>query len=141
MKLIRRLKALGRKLRAERKLKKSKYRNWAQYKHNRDPDIERYANLIEDFYKGYPYLYACPNPNHYAYELLYDYGPGGHRYGFHDMSDWCSEHIRWNYRCDMHRVYENQWGKMELNDIGGHDIIYFAFKNEKDLIYFMLTWS
>ena len=140
-KIISRIRALIRGYKAKRKLKKSKYENWAQYKHNRDPDVNRYANYIDDFYKNYPYIYACPNPNHYAYTLLYDYGPGGHRYGFHDIQDWCSEKIRWDFRCDMHRVYENQWGKMELNDIGGYDTIYFAFKRKQDFTHFLLRWS
>lgn len=141
MKLIRRLKALGRKIKADRKLKRSGYKSWAQYKHNRDPDIERYANHVEDFYRGYPYVYAIKDYNHYAYELQRDYGPGGMIYGYDVMKSWCSEKIRWNYRVDCHRVWVNQWGKAELNDIGGSDIIYFAFKREQDFTHFLLRWS
>jgi hypothetical protein len=140
-KRIHRLRALGRKIKAERKLKKSGYRSWSHYKHNRDPDVERYANHIDDFYKGYPYIYACPNPNHYAYQHIADYGPGGTIYGFNEIEFWCHEKIRWNFRCDFHRVYENQWGKMELNDIGGYDTIFFAFKREQDFTHFLLRWA
>lgn len=140
-KLLHRLKALGRKIKAERKLKKSGYKNWAQYKHNRDPDVQSYANYIDDFYKGYPYIYACKNPKHYAYELVADYGPGGHVYGYDEINEWCHEKIRWNFRCDVHRVWENQSGKAELNDIGGIDIVYFAFKREQDFTHFLLRWS
>jgi hypothetical protein len=137
-----RLKARIRKWRAERKLKKSGYKNWAQYRHNRDPDIELYANDLDDFYKGYPYVYvSLPNPDHYAYKLLYDYGPGGYRYGYHEIGEWCNEHIRWNYRVDMHRVWRDNSGRYSFNDIGGYDIIFFAFKNEKDFTHFLLRWS
>ena len=141
MRIIRRIKAWIRKWKAERKLKKSGYKTWRKYKHNRDPDVERYANHLVHFYKGYPYVYACPNPNHYGYELLYDYGPGGVRYGYDDIDDWCEEKIKWNYRTDIHRVWLNRNGEYELNDIGGSDIIFYAFKHEKDFTYFLLRWS
>lgn len=140
MRIIRRIKAWVRKKRAERKLKKSGYENWRQYRHNRDPYVEKYANHLDDFYKGYPYVYPI-NYNHYAYRNLYDHGPGGTRYGYNEMSDWCDEKIRLNYRVDIHRVWVNQWGKAELNDIGGSDIIYFAFKYEKDFTHFLLRWA
>ena len=137
-----RLRARIRKYRAERKLKKSGYLTWKAYKHNRDPGVERYAQYVEDFYIDYPYVYTCENPNHYAYTLIADYGPGGQYFGYEEMNYWCHEKIRWNFRCDCHRVWENQWsGKMELNDIGGSDIIYFAFKHEKDFTHFLLRWS
>jgi hypothetical protein len=57
------------------------------------------------------------------------------------MTFWCEEKIRWNYRRDIHRVIENASGLVEFNDIGGSDYIYFAFKNEKDFMYFLLRWS
>lgn len=141
MKFIRRLKALIRKLKAERKLKKSGYDSWRRYRHNRDPDINRYANHIEYFYEGYPYLVAFKDYSHYAYTCIHDFGIGGLRFGYNDMADWCEDHIRWNYRCDCHRVWQNQSGELEFNDIGGGDIIFFAFKREKDYTHFMLRWS
>jgi hypothetical protein len=136
-----RIKARIRKWRAERKLKRSGYETWARYKHNRDESVNRYANELEHFYKGYPYLYAIQDYGHYAYQTIYNYGPGGTRYGYHEIEDWCSEKIRWNYRCDIHRVWVDQWGRQTLNDIGGSDIIYFAFKHEKDFTHFLLRWS
>ena len=141
MKFIKRILARKRKILANRKLRKSGYKNWRQYKHNRDVDVCRYANHLEDFYKNYPYVYAVKDYGHYAYQLLYDYGPGGYKYGYHEIEDWCNESIRWNYRVDIHRVWIDQWGRQELNDIGGSDIIYFAFKHEKDFTHFLLRWS
>ncbi len=140
-KLIRRPQALGRKIKAERKLKKSGYETWRAYKHNRDPGVQRYAQCVEDFYIDYPYIYGCENPTHYAYDLIADYGPGSQRFGYEEMNDWCHDKIKWNFRCDYHRVWENQFtGKMEFNDIGGYDIIYFAFKREQDFTHFLLRW-
>lgn len=136
-----RIKARIRKWLAERKLKKSGYETWSRYRHNRDPDVQKYANHLDDFYFKYPYVYACTNPNHYAYELVRDYGPGGVTYGYNVIEEWCSDKIRWNYRVDIHRVWQDQWGKYSLNDIGGGDIIFFAFKREQDFTYFLLRWS
>jgi hypothetical protein len=130
-----------RKKRAEKKLKKSGYTSWRYYKHCRDTDVQKYANYVEDFYKGYPYVYAIKNYKHYAFLRLADYGPGGQWFGYDEMTEWCEEKIRWNYRRDIHRVIENASGLTEFNDIGGSDYIYFAFKNEKDFTHFLLRWS
>lgn len=136
-----RIKARIRKWKAERKLKKSGYETWSRYRHNCDPDVQKYANHLNDFYFKYPYVYACTNPNHYAYELVRDYGPGGVTYGYEVIEQWCSDKIRWNYRVDIHRVWQDQWGKYSLNDIGGGDIIFFAFKREQDFTHFLLRWA
>lgn len=136
-----RMRAVIRGVKATRKLKKSGYKTWTRYKHNHDPDVQKYANYLDDFYKGYPYVYAIKDYTHYAYQVVRDYGPGGTTYGHEVMANWCGEKIRWNYRVDIHRVWENPWGKTELNDIGGSDIIYFAFKREQDFTHFLLRWS
>lgn len=140
-KLLTRLKARIRKYKAERKLKKSNHEDWRMYKHHTDPDICRYANDVDTYYRGYKYIYTIKDYKHYAFQLIGDYGPGGRRYGYDEMTMWCEEKIRWNYRRDIHRVYEDQYGKAEFNDIGGSDYIYFAFKNEKDFIHFTLRWT
>lgn len=136
-----RMRAVIRGVKATRKLKKSGYKNWAQYRHNRDPNVHKYANHLDDFYKSYPYVYAIKDYSHYAYHAVRDYGPGRTTYGYEVMTSWCGEKVRWNYRVDIHRVWVNQWGKAELNDIGGSDIIYFAFKHEKDFTHFLLRWA
>ena len=141
MKIIHRLMALGRILKSRQKLKKSGYDNWRQYKHNHDPDIDRYANYVHQFYKGYPYVYVIKDYNHYAYQLVRDYGIAGVVYGYDVMTNWCEEKIRWNYRRDIHRIIVNASGLVEFNDLGGSDYIYFAFKNEKDFAHFLLRWS
>lgn len=141
MRLINRIKAWFRKKRSDKKLKKSGYRSWRHYKHNRDTDVQKYANYVENFYKGYPYVYAIKDYKHYAFQKLADYGPGGQWFGYDEMTEWCEEKIRWNYRRDIHRVIENASGLTEFNDIGGSDYIYFAFKNEKDFTYFLMRWS
>ena len=141
MKILRRIKAFIRFCKSKIKLKRSGYSSWANYKHNRDKDVCVYANDVETFYHGYPYVFVCkPNPSHYAYHQIYDYGPGGSRYGYNEIKDWCEKHIRWHYRMDCHRVLETNYG-MEFNDIGGWDLFFFAFKNEKDFTHFLLRWA
>jgi hypothetical protein len=141
LRIIHRIKAWIRKGRSEKKLAKSGYHSWYHYKHNRDEDVYMYANYVHDFYKGYPYVHVIKDYNHYAFKLICDEGPCGSIFGYDEMTFWCEEKIRWNYRRDIHRVIENASGLVEFNDIGGSDYIYFAFKNEKDFTHFLLRWS
>ena len=136
-----RIKARIRKWKAERKLEKSGYYTWARYRHNRDPDVARYADDVDSFYEGYPYVCSFKDYSHYAFKCVCDNGPFGDIYGYDEMRLWCEDKIRWDYRMDIHRVWEDDYGKAKFDDIGGRDIIYVAFKNKKDLTYFLLRWS
>ena len=138
-----RLKARYRKWKAARKLERSGYKSWDVYRRMRDPDIIYYATRVKDFYKGYTYIHCIENRNHHAYDLIYDYGPGGIRYGNDDIYDWLDQHARFTSRLDMHRVikYPSTSNEWEFNDIGGGDYIFAAFKNEKDYMMFLLRWS
>ena len=145
-----RLKARYRVWKAKRKLEKSGYSSWRAYRHNRDSDVCPYADKVSDFYHGYTYVstFEC-GIAHYAFQCLYNYGPGGVRYGYEDMRDWCETKCRFKYRMDIHRVFkqtgiginndlhEDWW----FNDIGGSDVIYFAFQNEQDYMMFRLRWE
>lgn len=143
------IKARIRKYLANRKLAKSGYKTWAMYRRNTDPDVIRHADRVSNFYKGYKYVYQCTNAEHYAYRRLYDYGPGGARYGYDDILDWCNKKSRFKWRVDIHRVLKQTGlgldGSEEpdwfFNDIGGSDYIYFAFQNEQDYIMFLLRWA
>ena len=140
---ISRIKAWVRKKRAERKLEKSGYKSWDVYRRMRDPDVVYYASRIKEFYQGYKFVHCIENRNHYAYELLYDYGPGGIRYGNDDMYDWLDEKARFKSRMDMHRVikYPSTANEWTFNDMGGGDYIFVAFKDEKDYMMILLRWS
>jgi hypothetical protein len=138
-----RIKARFRKWKAERKLKKSGYKSWEHYRRNNDPNICWRATRVKDFYRGYKYVYCFEDRKHYAYELLYDYGPGGIRYGASDIYDWCEKYARFKCRVDEHRVikYPSTGMEWEFNDIGGGDYIFAAFNDEKDYMMFLLRWS
>ena len=140
---VSRIKAWVRKKRAERKLEKSGYKTWATYRHYRDPDINMYQTKIKHFYHGYKFVHCIEDRKHYAYQLLYDYGPGGIRWGGEDIYDWLDKKTRFKSRMDTHRVikYPSTGNEWEFNDIGGGDYIFVAFKEEKDYMMFLLRWS
>ena len=122
-------------------LKKHHCDSWEQYRHRFDNDVCHRASRIVDYYPGYPYVYCLASRNHYAYELLYDNGPGGYRYGYHDIIDWCRKHCKGKHRSDMHRVVNDLYfGEWIINEIGGGDHFFFAFKDEKEYNWFILRW-
>lgn len=146
-----RIKARIRRWRAERKLKNSGYKSWAGYRHGRDPNVSPRAWKIKHFYHGYKYVYCFENRQQYAYSLLYDYGPGGHRYGYADIYDWCEEHARFTFRMDTHRVskyyysvageWDTKADEWEIDEMGGGDYLFVAFKDEKEYMMFLLRWA
>jgi len=138
-----RLRARFRKWKAERKLKKSGYKSWEHYRRNNDPNVSWRSTKVKDFYYGYKYVYCFEDRNHYAYELLYDYGPGGIRYGNDDIYDWMDQNARFTSRLDVFRVikYPSTSNEWEMNDLGGGDYIFAAFKNEREYLHFMLRWA
>jgi len=138
---IHRLKARIRKYRAERKLKKSGCVTWHMYRRKYDTGYNGRATRIVDCYPGYKYIYPITEHKHYAYQPLYDYGPGGHKYGYHEIAEWCSENLKHKHRYDFERVIKTRDDEWEVNEIGGSDYWFLAFTNEKDYIHFMLRWS
>lgn len=121
-------------------LKKHRCETWKEYYHRYDPDCEIRASRVENYYHGYQYHYCFDNKKHFAYQALYDYGPGGYREGYHDIIDWCDQNIVGKFRFDFLRVskYNGTW---ELDELGGGDYIFAAFKDEKDYTYFLLRWT
>ena len=127
----------------QRFLKKHGCASWDDYHHRYDPDCNISATRVKDYYHGYPYWHVFERSEHYCYKLLYDHGPGGFRYGYHDIIDWCQEHTKGKPRTDFLRVLNapataNQW---EINEIGGGDHIFIAFKEKKDYHWFLLKWQ
>jgi hypothetical protein len=123
-------------------LKKHGCENWDQYRHRFDEDIFKPASRVTDYYHGYPYVYCIEEPSHYAHSLLYDNGPGGYRYGYHDIIDWCKKNCKHKHRADIHRVFnEPHFNEWRFNEIGGGDHLFFAFKDEKEYNWFLLRWS
>jgi hypothetical protein len=139
--VIRRLKARLRKWKSDRFLKKHGCSYWWQYNKRYDTDYKGHATRIEDVYHGYPYVHCFVDRKHYAYEILYDYGPGGYRDGIHDIMEWCSKNCDDKFRFDYQRVLQTHDGKWETNEIAGGDYLFATFKDEKDYLLFLLRWA
>jgi|688.fasta_scaffold1452166_1 hypothetical protein len=124
-------------------LKRHGCRDWEEYHYCYDPDRNIRCTRVKDYYHGYPYWHVFERSNHYCYKLLYDYGPGGHRCGYHDIIDWCEENAKGKHRTDFLRVikYPSTGNEWEINEFVGGDHIFVAFKEERDYLMFVLRWS
>jgi hypothetical protein len=59
------------------------------------------------------------------------------------VGKWCDQHCKGKHRMDFHRAINApatayQW---EINELGGGDYIFAAFKNEQDFNWFLMRWS
>lgn len=116
-------------------LKRHGCNDWKEYNRWYDPDIYRRCTVINDFYHGYPYVYCFENREHqiYWWDLGYD--------GSYDVVEWCEQYCKDKFRFDCHRVIKYTNDKWTMNDIGGGDYFFAAFKNEQDFLMFCLRWS
>lgn len=135
--------------RDRRFLKRHGCETWQQYHKQYDPDYNIRADRIRDYYHGYSYIHCFRSYEHYAYRLLYDYGPGGYRHGYDDIQEWVLNNCSRKARFDFLRVLElrviDQGGNAReewyINEIGGGDLIFAAFKDERDYMMFLLRWA
>jgi len=121
----------------KRFLKKHGCETREQYNYKYDPDINKLATRIKDFYYGYPYIYCFEMHAHIIYEwdIVYD--------GVYVATNWCKENLTDKFRFDFHRCNRkpstaNEW---EINELFGGDYIFFACKDPKDYTMFLLRWS
>lgn len=140
MKLLSTVKTRFCNWREQRFLRKHGCDSWDQYHRVYDPDYNPRADKLRDYYHGYPYSHVFNNYDHFCYEILADYGPGGSFHGFHRMQAWCNDNTKHKFRIDGLRLFkvENEWC---INELGGGDRMVFAFENERDYVWFMLRWS
>lgn len=142
MELIQHLKNRYKKHREKVLLKSYGCSSWEEYERKFDVDYSPMATSIKRIYHGYEIVHCVESYSHYAYTLLYDYGPGGCKYGYHEMDDWCKQNCKGKYRVGYHRVIiDTLTGEYEENGISGFDKIFFAFKEESDYTWFMLRWQ
>jgi hypothetical protein len=123
--------------RDHRFLKRHGVETWAQYNRRYDPDIVWRATEIRNFYQGYPYVYCFENHRHEVYHW------DVHIDGTYVVGNWCDENCKDKYRMDFHRVMRapstgNEW---HINELGGGDYIFAAFKDPEDFFIFQLKWA
>lgn len=124
--------------------------SWSQYNKEYDTDIIRYATLVSQFYHGYTYIHPIESSK--SLEDQY----GDWLIGLSEMGKWCEHNLSEKFRYDIHRVIRERglihneyddtmlWTEIDdysMNDLGGQDVLFFAFKSKKDYTWFKLKWS
>jgi hypothetical protein len=116
-------------------LKKHGCESWKQYHRKYDSDFNIRASEIPWIYFGYPYVYCFEDRQHevYYWDIAID--------GAFIITEWCEENLKNKFRFDFHRVVKDTHGNWVINELGGGDYIFAAFKDERDYTYFLLKWS
>jgi hypothetical protein len=123
--------------RDRRFLKRHGVETWAQYNHRYDPDINWRATRVNDFYHGYPYVHCFENHRHEVYHW------DVHLDGIYVLSQWCEDNCKGKFRFDFHRAMNapgTAW-EWHINELGGGDYIFAAFKDPEDFFIFRLKWG
>ena len=103
-----------------------------EYEHKYDSDFSIRAGTIKKIYYGYSRVYAYPSD----FSDVYD------KQRCDDMVTWCKLNCVGKWRHDMHTVIRDtsldDWVE---NGIVGRGQIFFAFKDDKDAVIFLLIWQ
>jgi hypothetical protein len=121
--------------REKRFLRRHSCSNWREYNRRYDTDFNNRATEINSIYHGYSHVYQFTDHKHtiYDWDLGYD--------GAYVVERWCEQNLCGKFRLDFHRVIEDSCGKWVINELGGGDYIFAAFKDPQDFTHFMLRWS
>jgi hypothetical protein len=104
-------------------------KTWRQYERKHDSDIGPLARVIKNYYHGYPHVWGVPVDNHHPIHTI------------DKMEKWCEQNCQGKWRNDWHRGFYDNYGNFEINIIGTGDHMFFAFKDERDYIWFTLRWA
>jgi hypothetical protein len=126
----------------QRKLKRLGYTQEAWLRVN-DPDIKRFADRVSDFYFGYPTVLEFTTTRGRPFT---DYDSW--MVAYQTMIQWCKDNCQDKWREDIHRVTKQtgldmdskEYPDWHFSDIGGGDVLFFAFKDERDAMLFTLKW-
>ena len=132
MELIKQLKQRWKGYNEKRFLESHDCKTWREYERKYDLDIGYMARWAHTFYHGYAFQYPLQTNTH----------PHGSSYlaTVDKMVEWCEQNCQGKWRNDWQRGYWDHYGNFEFNRLGGGDIMFFAFKEESDYIWFKLTW-
>lgn len=128
----------------KRFLKKHNVETWEQYHRQYDPDRNIRASKVTDYYHGYKYVIQFTTSRSDPFTRYNTWIEA-----LDGMCAWCKANCNDKWRNDIMRVYkqtalgwdgdsEEEWW---INDIGGGDVLFFAFKDEQDAFLFKLTWG
>lgn len=121
----------------DRILRKSGHRTWYHYFRANDLDYNPYGKTIKEQLHGYPYIFKV---DFKKIPMVHNplFGPIE---SCEEMLKWCDKNCRKNYRAEWERVIQDHEGQYLPNGIGGSDELFFAFKDERDYLMFVLKWS
>lgn len=123
-------------------LKKHGCKTWKEYHYRNDPGVTYTATQVDHYYSGYPYIFRFER-GHKIYDADIWYTGQG------VVSDWINENCQGGFRFDALRVTKQQGigidGKSEtvwfIDELGGGDYVYVAFKSQRDYAWFLLKWG
>lgn len=137
MNIIQQLKQQYKNHNERRFLKAHGCQTWKEYERRYDPGIGALAKHTNSFYHGYPYVFPIE-----SWGLVdLGFGPQEYHTQVEQMVDWCEKNCAGKWRNDWHRGFWDHQGNFEFNGIGGTDLMFFAFKEESDYVWFRLRWS
>ena len=121
----------------DRVLAQSGCRSWPEYFRANDPDYNIRGYTVRAQLFGYPYIHKV---NYQSLPVRFDplFGPIEH---CTEMAEWCDKNCKKKYRTHWERVIQDHEGQYLPNGIGGTDELFFAFKDERDFLMFVLRWS
>ena len=128
------------KLWARKKLfKQEGVTSWYQYFRKNDPNIDRRSDTVNGFYVGYKYIEIIESAKIFESTDI--------DYCLEKMTGWCHTNCKGKWRYDFHRVIK-QSGIVHdrvsefyvLNELGGNDILVFAFTDAQDYTWFKLKF-
>jgi hypothetical protein len=125
------------KFQHERYLKK---RGWTEEEFQRieDPDRNVRCSRVKDYYGGYQHIHSFTTTRTLPWTEFANWMDC-----YEQMNEWCKANCQGKFRSDILRVIKapstnNEW---ELNDIGGGDALFYAFKDSRDFTMFCLRWG
>lgn len=116
------------KWKLHRLLKQSGCKTIEEYNYNHDPNINKKATTVPEYYHGYPYYVRIPDSIFNKQDIGFD--------PIYVLNKWCNEHCKDKWRRDWHSV-DTEYDI--INDIGGTHHIYYAFTSQKDYSWFILS--
>lgn len=113
-------------------------KTWREYERRHDSDVGYMTRWAHTYYHGYPYIFSV-NPDGKRYSMYGNVHP--YIVEVEQMLEWCEQNCRGKWRNDWQRGFWDLQGNFELNGLGGSDIMFFAFKDEQDYMWFKLRWQ
>lgn len=137
MDMIKQLKERWKGYKEKRFLESYGCETWREYERKFDADVGPHARWAHTYYHGYNHIFPL-DPQKFS-----DYVTRDRSYHslVEQMIEWCEQNSKGKWRNDWQRGFWDYGGNYEFNEISGLDVMFFAFKEEADYVWFKLTWQ